>query len=262
VTRPSPAAWWKEQFRPATVRRRVHRGAAVACLIFSAVLAVAIFFPGRWRIFGILVKLDTIRNPLLEVLASALVFVATREGSFDRTKAALRLASRVWSGWDARDRVFALVLAAQIGAGAVHVAKSPDERLALDRWMRRVSGSSFEDAARGTDWYLQREACFEECRRVLPGSARVLYHGGMEVQLLSYALYPRPVFMPPDEWYAAWISHQRIDRSLPEDPLFPSGMPGPPAIVPRETFLRGHRITHEVTFLGGDAAQCRIEAVR
>ncbi len=73
--------WLGRQFEPDVVRRRTHRGAIVATVIFTFAVAVVLFRPGRYTAGPLVVGLSSLRNPLLEMGAAILVAALTRDQS-------------------------------------------------------------------------------------------------------------------------------------------------------------------------------------
>jgi hypothetical protein len=256
--------WLRALFEPEAVRRRTHRGAAVACGIFASVVALALLRPGRYAIGPVVIKLTSLRNPLLELGAAVLVTLATAKRPVSvRLEATHRLLG-VWSDWTIGGRVFAVALAAKLAMTAVNLAALPSQYLEFHGGVRTRFEEPLDAVFRRPDRRTQFERFFELCRRELPEDARVLYRGRSEGQLLAYVLYPRPVFMHPADRYAAWVGHQVLDlgRALPDDKLFPGGLPLPLDAPDLEAFIVAHRITHEVRFVESDLSAWRIRAIR
>ena len=169
-----------------------------------------------------------------------------------------------WSGWTTGRRIFAVVLAAKILITGLNLVRLPGQCFPFVRKARTGIDEPIEDVFASGNRYAQFERFFEECRQELPADARVLYIGRSEGQLLTYILYPRPVFMHPTDRYVAWIGHQVLDLGapLPDDELFPGSLPPPLEAPSLSDFIESHRITHEVRFVESDLPACRIRAIR
>lgn len=249
---------------PESLRRRTHLCGVVACVFFALVVALALLRPGRYAVGPVVIRLNSLSNPLAELGAALLVTLATakRTGRF-RLKASRRLLG-LWSGWTTGGRIFAVALAAKLAMTAVNVARLPGQYLTFHQEARSRLDAPLETAFARGNRYAQFERFFESCRQQLPDDARVIYFGRGEGQLLAYILYPRPVFMHPTDRYVAWVGHQVLDlgRELPNDELFPGGLPLPLDAPSLEEFVSAHRITHEVRFVESDLPACRIRAIR
>ncbi len=260
--------WLRRQFEAEVIRRRTHRSAVVACVLFAVVVSLALLRPGIYTVGPLVIGLESLRNPLLELGAAVLVALATRRRSFHlpfgfRLEPPLRL-RRLWFGWTPGGRVFAIVLTAKLLITSLNLLRLPGQYLpSLRDFGDRIDDPLEEVFARGNR-YEQFERFFERCRQELPDDARVLYSGRSEGQLLAYILYPRPVFMHPTDRYVAWIGHQVLDlgRPLPDDELFPGNLPPPLGVPSLESFVAARRITHEVRFVESDLAECRIGTIR
>jgi hypothetical protein len=268
LNREETRSWRRRQFEPEVVRRRLHRGALVACGLFAVVVSLALLRPGLYTVGPLVIGLDSLRNPLLELGAAVLVALATRKRSFHPSLGFLleppaRL-RRLWLGWTPGGRVFAIVLIAKLLITSLNLLRLPGQYFPFARETRTGSDESLEEVFAHGNRYAQFERFFERCRRELPDDARVLYSGRSEGQLLAYILYPRPVFMHPTDRYVAWIGHQVLDlgRPLPDDELFPGSLPPPLEVPSLESFVAARQITHEVRFVESDLAECRIGAIR
>lgn len=268
MSREELRTWLRSQLEPEVVRRRAHRGALVACVLFAVVVSLALLRPGIYTAGPLVIGLESLRNPLLELGAAVLVALATRRRSFHlsfgfRLEPPLRL-RRLWFGWTPGGRVFAIVLTAKLLITSLNLLRLPGQYLPSLRDLGNGVDDPLEEVFARGNRYEQFERFFEQCRQELPDDARVLYSGRSEGQLLAYILYPRPVFMHPTDRYVAWIGHQVLDlgRPLPDDELFPGSLP-PPLVVPSlESFVAARRITHEVRFVESDLAECRIGTIR
>lgn len=258
-------AWIRGQFEPEVVRRRTHRGALVSCGLFAVAVSVTLLWPGRYTVGPVVISVRSMTNPLFGFAASVLVTLATaRNPVHARLEAWRRRLLAHWTGWTTGGRLFAMVLAGKLCMTGIDLVRLPAQLFpvllgsgpGIDEPLEKVFSREGRNA--------QFERFFERCRRELPADARVLYVGRTEGQLLSYILYPRPVFMHPTDRYVAWIGNQVLDlgRPLPYDELFPGSLPPPLETPSLESFVASRRITHEVRFVESDLASCRIRALR
>jgi hypothetical protein len=92
----------------------------------------------------------------------------------------------------------------------------------------------------------------EQCRTQIPQDARILYHGPNDGLVLAYKLYPRRVFMLPQEQQNmnqnCWLLEEWC-QGMTADPLDAFWKWDPPLRdVSEENFIADHHITHVVTF--------------
>src|SRR5262249_12605905 len=92
----------------------------------------------------------------------------------------------------------------------------------------------------------------KQCDKEIPADARILFHGPNYGLILAYELYPRRVFMLPQEqkhmfhfcWqeekWCAGIAADPLDRYWKWDP--------PLAPVSEDQFIKEHQITCVVTY--------------
>ena len=111
------------------------------------------------------------------------------------------------------------------------------------------------------DWHTHRNMeCFAgECCQDFPESARILYHGHIEGMVFAYQVYPRRVFMLPEEYgeiSRSWHAQKWLN-GMPDDPLEAFWHANPPPTIDRDTFIREHGLTHEVWFNGDEPVACR-----
>ena len=78
------AHWLRRQFEAEVIRRRTHRSAVVACVLFTVVVSLALLRPGIYTVGPLVIGLESLRNPLLELGAAVLVALATRRRSLAR----------------------------------------------------------------------------------------------------------------------------------------------------------------------------------
>ncbi len=99
----------------------------------------------------------------------------------------------------------------------------------------------------------------------MPADARILFHGQTAGLRLAYEVYPRQVFMLPQELRtlaASWhvqpqLADLPVDRKTAywEERL-------PDASIDERQFIAEHRINYVVTFDEYDLAKCRVEPAR
>ena len=102
------------------------------------------------------------------------------------------------------------------------------------------------------------------CAQV-PPDARILFHGQTAGLRFAYEVYPRRVFLLPQDMRnlaAGWHVQPQL-RSLPEDRQLAFWQKRLPNTVADERqFIREHRIDYVVTFDEYELAKCRVEPVR
>ncbi|NUQ62170.1 MAG: hypothetical protein HUU20_06765 [Pirellulales bacterium] len=253
-----------------TLRSLVNGLALAAMLLSGAAAVAALFWPGRWNLGFAVLSLRHVERPALELLVSFLVWRLTSRvplGPFTQSiQDLLSSAAAAWQGWTWNRRAMlalCVVLLPAIGLNAIRwpVQLLEDRRYSLDSVAahHRQPASQAVPAIGGFA---------DQCSKTLPPDARILFHGGYEAFLFAYEVYPRRVFMLPEEAFAKfaaalhrqhWLtSKTQLDERL--EPFWTRGLPR--TAGDRETFLDQRRITHEATFHETDVTQCRIESVR
>jgi hypothetical protein len=168
-----------------------------------------------------------------------------------------------WTHWDWRTKTVAALFALQIifmvssvsaywrHASAMFAYHAPElvDELGLDH--RPIS--NFENFC-------------ERCRQEIPADARILYHGPNEGLILAYELYPRRVFMLPEEQLYFFRNCWSIEpwcKGMTADPLdgYWRWDKTPPKVSPEE-FIADHQISYVVTFENEHASGNSIQKLR
>lgn len=256
--------WLRRQFEPPVVRRRTHFCALIASVAFAFVILVVVVRPGFYAVGPLVIGLDSLRNPFIELVVAVTVAVLTARRPSRLNVRFPRAVLAVWRAWPVGGRVFAVVLALKLAMTIVALGSVADDYFAFHRHLHRRFDEPLEKAFARNNRYRQFELFFERCRLELPADARVLYVGRGEGHLLSYVLYPRPVFMHPDDRYLAWVGSQALDLGwpIPEDELFPASFPPPGGAPALDVFVGSRDLNYRVTFVQSDLPASRIEAIR
>lgn len=237
------------------LRRWVGRG----LLIFSAVLLVAIVFPGQYYLGPLLISLRSTRNPLWEVVVCTLLWHGLSDEAYPRYRhivlSTIGLVRRI--SW--YHRVLLALAVVQIALLAATWLHYPAHVISVQRLetleaTQPTNQYDEEHERENFDYFAA------QCRRELPSDARILYHGHIEGMVFAYEVFPRRVFMLPGEYcdIARSWHKQRWLEGMPDDPLEPVWHQGLPTERPdRETFIREHGLTHEVWFDENEPVACR-----
>ncbi len=99
----------------------------------------------------------------------------------------------------------------------------------------------------------------------LPADARILFRGRTGALRFAYEVYPRRVFMLPQDMHelaAGWHIQPQL-HDLPDDPHLAYWRTKlPTTSADRDEFVRDHAINYIVTFDENELSACRMEAVR
>ena len=168
-----------------------------------------------------------------------------------------------WKSWNWRSRVVLTLL----GVNVLIIGWS-----LLTYWRHASTIFSYHDetAANVVDDNKHAIPNFDNfcrrCREQIPPNARVLYRGPNEGLVLAYELYPRRVFMMPQDqrdmfhecwWRESWCKGMAAD---PLEHYWKWDLPR--YAVPQEQFISEHQITYLVTFDEFDVAKNVIQVLR
>ncbi len=230
-------------------------------LCFVAVIGV-LAIDLQWQVAPIIVLIKPTLAFMLAALAAAIVAL-TAGRQWSRMWELLGRCRLLWRGWNWRARFIAAALLIHV----VLISKS------LPGYWEQTSGLflSHETAQSTTLSYTGKILCNFDffclaCGDRIPADARILFHGGNEGLILAFELYPRRVFMLPQEqrdmFHNCW-KKELWCRGMAADPLDKFWRWDPPLnTVPEDKFIEEHGITHVVMFDPLNAANCRIQAVR
>ena len=168
-----------------------------------------------------------------------------------------------WRSWDWRGRCMFALVAAQVLLVARFWGHYPSI-LAFER--TAMANAYISPTFKINDLRLPTLECFSRLvREHLPPDARILFHGRTAALRFTYEVYPRRVFMLPQEMRelaASWHVQPQL-RNLPADPHLGFWLDKlPTASIEPAEFIRDHGIDFIATFDENDLAACRVEAVR
>ena len=253
----------------------LNRAGFAAMLIFAVALAVGTFAPYRFRIGPFSISLRGVRNPMLGLLAGYIVWRTTYDGfgswlkrwtdrigdpAGGHAKRNFARAFELWRTWGWRQRTMLLVLICQ----AIVVAQFWQTYPTLLNFEREAQANTFRYTSFGPPGHelsLLEHFCREICEQT-PPNARILFHGRTPAMRFAYEVYPRRVFILPQEMTAmaeSWHVQPQL-RDLPADPhelywhqYLPHDSADPTA------FIREHAIDYVATFDEYDLSRCRLE---
>jgi hypothetical protein len=253
-----------------------------ALMFLAAALTVsAAFFPGRWQIGPVLISLRSMRNPLAATVLGYVLWRMTYDGFGQWFKRRIRglenygdqlgVWSRrvgrrfvaVWLRWGWRERLIFTAVASQTFF-ALHFwqdypAYLENEHQAIDN-LHRMPTYELNGHRLPVVESFSRRLCAE-----VPADARILFHGHTAGLRLAYEVYPRQVFMLPQEMRtlaASWHVQPELGE-LPADRKAAYWQERlPEASIDERQFIAEHHINYVVTFDEYDLAKCRVEPAR
>jgi hypothetical protein len=260
------ARWW------------INRGAFATMMVCMLGLAFATFAPWRSQVGPITISFRGVRNPMLGLLAAYFLWRLTYDGygswlkdRIDRIEGAsgdfgLHVRQRylrvraLWQGWGWRQRAMLLLL----GCQTIFVLRFWQSYPALLDFERDAQANMYRLAAFGPSGHetaLLEHFCRTVCEQT-PLGARILFHGHTPAMRFAYEVYPREVFILPQEMTAmaeSWHVQPSL-RDLPPDPHEPYWHQFLPKDSPDAAeFIRQHGITYVATFDEYDLTRCRLE---
>lgn len=256
------------------------RAGFVLTIVFAISLTIATFAPYRYRIGWLSISLRGARNPMMGLLASYAIWRATYdgfgrwlkvrmsrvEGAADEFGAELRrICGRtieLWKFWGWRQRALLVLVIWQ----AIFVLRFWQTYPAVLDFERAAQANCNHMAAYGPPGAqvpLLEYFCRQVCARTGP-DARILFHGRTPAMRVAYEVYPRKVFILPQEMTEmaeTWHVQPQL-RDLGPDLVEPYWH----QFLPKESveptkFIREHRIDYVATFDESDLSRCRLEAV-
>jgi hypothetical protein len=248
-------------------------------MLLGAVLTLAAtFFPDRWQIGPFHISLRSMRNPAALLALGYYLWRTTydgfggwlkrRIGGLERygdqlgvwSKRVARRFVAVWLRWGWRER-------------AIFAAVACQAYFALRFWEGYPAYLDFEHQAIANSYQMATQEMHGRrlpvvesfSRRVcaeLPADARILFHGQTAGLRLAYEVYPRQVFMLPQEMRAlaaGWHVQPQL-ANLPEDRKTDYWHERlTTASIDERQFIAEHRINYVVTFDEYDLDKCRVE---
>lgn len=238
-------------------------------LLCGAAVLAALIHPNRWDLGFATLSIRHVERPAVMAAVFFAIYQLTSplpKGSFARLPRGCLLAISVaWQSWAWNRRAMLAVMIVILPAIALNILRWPVQLLEDQRhFRRRVAAHGAQEAGEAVPAV---EGFANRCMS-LPLEARILFHGGYEAFLFAYEVYPRRVFMLPEESFAKfaaalhrqrWLVREvQLDERL--EPFWTRRLPR--IATERDAYLRTCRITHEATFDENRVHLCRVEAVR
>ena len=265
---------------PSGVDFRSRRGGRLLSYLGLAILAlsvtlgsVAFFYPHRWHVGPLVIALRHTGRPIGFSLAGFVLWYFTvdrrrRSYKFFRRRlapletqlgAARGRCFTAWRFWDWRQRLFLVITGSNLVVMAIDASHYP-QHLQQDQDNRN---RSIARAQRGKEPQLEHFA-----RMVVqqtPADARILFQGRTAGMRFAFEVYPRRVFMLPQDYRAmatqwhvqSWLKDPPVDRHESYWHRFI-----PQVYVPADDFVRAHRITYLARFDELDLSQCKLERLQ
>jgi hypothetical protein len=259
-------------------RRWINRLGFALMLFCAALTAAATLAPTQWEIGPVALSLRSVRNPAFGLIVGYIMWRMTYDGYGlwvkrrllrlegygngigQRAPGVWRQFRELWRRWGWRERSVFAVVAAQ-ALFVLRFWQGYPSYLAQERQAQEHSYRTAAYVVNGQ--HVPNLECFG--RRVneqLPPTARILYHGQTAALRFAYEVYPRRVFMLPQELTAlaaSWHVQPQL-RDIPEDRQLAYWRQRlPNASVNEQDFIRDHRIDYVVTFDEYDLARSRVE---
>ncbi len=216
----------------------------------------------QWRIEPIIELLRPSFAIQLALLASGIVVLTMRQ----RWRRVFQVSARfrnLWRSWGWGSRLVCLVLVLHLAIVANMLSGYWDQTSSL--FLAHESTQSTFVGANGRLICNFPNFC-RTCAEQIPPDARILYHGGNEGLVLAFEVYPRRVFMLPQEQFAMFHECWKNElwcRGIAADPLNEKWKwDDSPSNIDAARFIEEHNITHVVTFDPLNAANCRVQQLR
>jgi hypothetical protein len=226
---------------------------------------VATLYPHWWHVGRWLRFLHHLRNPAVLSLAGFLLWYAAidrRGDPFRFVRRALVDLLATWKVSDWRRRSFFLIATCNLIMLLFHASRYP-QLLYQDRENQQFAAAA-PQAAPGRRRVSSIEHFARQVVAETPADARILYQGRTAVMRLAFEVYPRRVFMLPQDfrtmatqWHVQpWLRNPPVDRHEPYWHQFIPIVNADP-----EAFIREHAITYVARFDEMDSSQCQLERV-
>jgi hypothetical protein len=252
---------------------RFRFGERTLSLLRLAIAAVGLGFgllatmSPHWQRLGLwLISLPLPRNPLAWSLFGCLLWyaaVARHRESSQFVHRALANFLTSWLAWDWRARLFFVISTCNLTVLLVHAGWYP-RHLDQDGENREFAVVHAEGGL-GIHKIASLEHFARQVVERTPADARILYQGRTAVVRLAYEVYPRRVFMLPQDFrtMATQWHVQPWMRDAPNDPHEAYWHQFLPVVnADQETFIREHAITYLARFDETDMSKCKLERVR
>jgi hypothetical protein len=252
--------------------------AGLATILLSVSLGlVAALYPHRWHIGSLVVSLRSAGRPIGFFLTGfgAWYFSVDRrrksyqffrrwfaglDGQFRALGGQLLAA---WQRWDWRGRLFLLITGANLVLMLIHASHYP-QIWRQDRENRRRAVANAECELAG-----RKVPSLEHFAKLVveqtPPDARILFEGRTAGMRLAFEVYPRRVFMLPQDyrtmatqWHVQpWLKNPVVD---PHEAYWHQFLPA--VNVPAEDFVRDRSITYVAHFDELNLSECKLERLQ
>ncbi len=234
-----------------------------------------ISYPTGW---SVRISFHGVRNPFMGLLLGYLMWRTTNDGfghwlkmRLDRiggTSAAFNeylrnfcsRALRLWQTWGWRQRAMLVLAVAQ----GMFILKFWQKYPSILDFEREAHANMFRLAAYGEpgkELPILEHFCQQICEQT-PPTARILFHGSTPGMRLAYEVYPRRVFILPQEMSAmaaSWHAQPQLRDLRPDAHEAYWHQFIPRDSVDPALFIREHRIDYVATFDEYDLRRCRVE---
>jgi hypothetical protein len=221
----------------------------------------------HWRRLGLrLISLPLLRNPLALSAAGFLLWYGTVHRYRDSSRfvhRALVHSLATWKIWDWRCRLFFLITTCNLTMMLAHASRYPHHL--FQDGQNREFALAHAQGAFGNGKVSSLEHFARQVVAQTPADARILYQGRTAVVRLAFEVYPRRVFMLPQDFrtMATQWHVQPWLRDAPTDPHEAYWHQFLPVVnADREAFVRQHAITYMARFDEMDLSKCKLERVR
>jgi hypothetical protein len=198
----------------------------------------------------------------LALLAAAIVIVSTGQ-RWQRILALQRQLRGLWRTWNWGARIVGIALILHIGLISKSLLGYWEQTSGLFLAHEAVHSTALSPTGKilcNFDFFCQ--ICLDK----IPEDARILYCGGNEGLIMAFELYPRCVFMLPQEQREMFHDCWRNEiwcRGMAADPLDECWRWDPPTpSIDQAQFMQEHGITHIIRFDPLNASSCQIQDVR
>lgn len=178
----------------------VRRAALLLAIIAATAALVGLVFPQRWEYFGLRVSLRHFDWPATLAIVMGLVYAAKYprpRGLLLRWQQFLLGLHACWKEWGIGRR---LVLVVLVVYGVVCLARVNDLAETAARALVTERTAFCRDRDRQDASLTAYDRLVTQTRQEVPEDARILYEGHWESVVFAYDVYPRRVFLTPQNW--------------------------------------------------------------
>jgi hypothetical protein len=168
-----------------------------------------------------------------------------------------------WMAWNWRGRTVLIFLAINVAMITNSFCTYWKHTSTIFSYHNELLASSCDEngrAAPNFDNFCRR------CREEIPSDAKILYRGPNEGLVLAYELYPRRMYLLPqdqhDMFYNCWCRETWCQNMAPDPLEHYWKWDQPCTSISPEKFIADHQITYLVTFDNTDISKNLIQALR